>query len=346
MDLSDSIWRRFWYPVGFAEDLLAGPMARTVLGQRLVLWDAGGGRPGAALDRCPHRDGPLSQGWTCEGRIVCPYHGWEYGPDGPVLRVPQLPHAASFPDRFALDTVRVEVSESVVWVCLDEPARPVPTVPGAGPGGRFIREFDEEWDSAPARLMENSFDPAHTVFVHRATFGDTDRPDVDVPTIERTPYGMIVRSDVSVANPEQARIVTGDDRAKTVRSTETEFHAPFVRVLRSTYPSGVVHQIVTAATPINSSRLRLVQWAVRNDTEDDSRAAQVVAFDRRVTWEDQNLLEGITAPYSAALDANVHIKVDRPTIEMRRIYGEISQGTWAGLHTEALLPALTGAGQA
>jgi phenylpropionate dioxygenase-like ring-hydroxylating dioxygenase large terminal subunit len=341
VQLDDPIWARFWYPVAFASDLAAGPTARTVLGRRLVLWDAGGA-PGAALDRCPHRDGPLSQGWTCEGRIVCPYHGWEFAADGPVAVVPQLPTATSFPQRFAIDSVHVESRGGVVWVCVADPVRPVPDVPTGGDGWRFIREFDEEWATAPARLMENSFDPAHTVFVHRATFGDTATPDVDVPSVERTPYGMVIRSDVSVANPDMSRVVTGDSTAKTVRSTVTELHAPFVRVLRSTYPSGAVHQIVTAATPIAADRLRLVQWAVRNDGEQDAPASQVVAFDRRVTWEDQALLEGITTPYSMALDANVHIRVDRPTVEMRRIYAEISQGTWAGLAPEPVLPALAG----
>ena len=56
-----------------------------------------------------------------------------------------------------------------------------------------------------------------------------------------------------------------------------------------------------------------------------------MAFDRRVTWEDQALLEGIWAPYSEELAANVHIKVDKPTVEIRRIYKEIRQGIWAGL---------------
>jgi hypothetical protein len=50
-----------------------------------------------------------------------------------------------------------------------------------------------------------------------------------------------------------------------------------------------------------------------------------------VTLEDKFVLEAIERPYSYELDANVHIKVDRATVEMRRIYKEIAQGTWAGL---------------
>ncbi len=331
--LTEPIWRRFWYAVAFVEDLAQGPLARTVLGTQLVIWAGPNGEACAAIDNCPHRDARLSQGWTCEGRIVCPYHGWEYGMDGRVEIVPQTPDLHSFPSRFSLDTVFVSARYGVVWICLDEPIRPIPELPdGSGDEWRTIREFDEEWATAAARLMENSFDPAHTVFVHRATFGDTARPDVDVPSVERTSYGMIAKNDLSVANPENGRVITGEsDNDLTIRSTITEFHAPFLRMLSSTYPSGKIHQIITAATPVDNNRLRLIQWAVRNDTEKDAPAADIVAFDRRVTWEDQALLEGIWKPYSEELTANVHIKVDRPTVEIRRIYIEIREGNWPGL---------------
>lgn len=330
--LANPIWRRFWYPVAFSEDLSDCPLARTLLGTSIVLWRDEVDSVAAAVDRCPHRDGRLSQGWTCDGNIVCPYHGWQFGADGKVACVPQTPAVTSFPPTFDIAAAHAAEAHGVVWVALDEPIRPIPAVPDeSAPGWRFIRQFDEEWAAAPARLMENSFDPAHTVFVHRATFGDQSEPDVDVPSLERTENGMVIRSDVKVLNPDFARAVSGEASERTVRSSETEFFAPFLRVLTSRYPSGAVHRIVTAATPVAEDRLRLVQWAVRNDTEEVAPAADVVAFDRRVTLEDKLLLEGIERPYSYALDANVHIKVDRPTVEMRRIYQEIAEGTWSGL---------------
>lgn len=334
--LGDPIWQRFWYAVGFSADLGDAPLSRTVLGQPVVLWRDAKGVPAAAIDRCPHRDARLSQGWTCEGLIVCPYHGWQYGHDGVAVKVPQLPELSTYPPRFALRQVEACERYGALWVCLGRPARDVPSLPEpAAPGWRFVREFDEEWSAHPARLMENSFDPAHTVFVHRATFGDTQRPNVDVPTVELTSYGLVITSTLSVANPEFARPTTGEDTAFTTRRSETEFHAPFLRVLRSTYPGGIVHQIVTAATPVGDDRLRLVQWAVRNDREQDAPAADVVAFDRRVTWEDRAILEGIATPYSYRLSANVHVAVDRPTIEIRRIYRAIEARTWGGLRPEA-----------
>ncbi len=33
----------------------------------------------AAVDNaCPHRGGPLSEGWLEEGKVVCPWHAWAF----------------------------------------------------------------------------------------------------------------------------------------------------------------------------------------------------------------------------------------------------------------------------
>lgn len=33
----------------------------------------------AAVDNwCPHRNGPLSEGWLEDGKIVCPWHAWGF----------------------------------------------------------------------------------------------------------------------------------------------------------------------------------------------------------------------------------------------------------------------------
>ncbi len=33
----------------------------------------------AAVDNaCPHRGGPLSEGWLEDGKIVCPWHAWGF----------------------------------------------------------------------------------------------------------------------------------------------------------------------------------------------------------------------------------------------------------------------------
>ena len=85
-----------------------------------------------------------------------------------------------------------------------------------------------------------------------------------------------------------------------------------------------------SATPVDDTSLRLVQWVMRNDTEAEVPAADVIAFDRRVVDEDRTLLEGTWPDYSLDLTDNVHIKVDRATVVIRQVLAEIVADTWAG----------------
>jgi len=44
----------------------------------------------SAMDNvCPHRGGPLSDGVILDGKIVCPWHGWQFDPStGMSVQVP------------------------------------------------------------------------------------------------------------------------------------------------------------------------------------------------------------------------------------------------------------------
>ena len=49
-------------------------------------------RQAVFIDRCPHKDFPLSTGRrTFFGRLVCDAHGWEFVADGTCVRAPGRP---------------------------------------------------------------------------------------------------------------------------------------------------------------------------------------------------------------------------------------------------------------
>src|SRR6185503_9233540 len=52
----------YWYFACRSRELGRRPLACTVLGTPLVLFRAAGSKPAALLDRCPHRNAPLSIG--------------------------------------------------------------------------------------------------------------------------------------------------------------------------------------------------------------------------------------------------------------------------------------------
>lgn len=337
-------FRAFWYPVAFLEDLTSGPLARRVLGEDLVIWSSGPGEVSAARDKCPHRSSKLSIGWVADGCVVCPYHGWQFGGDGRARVIPQLDPDLPIPPKARLATVRARARYGVVWVALDEPVGGLPEISEwDDPGYRTVRQFDEVWAAAAPRLVDNSFDPAHVAYVHRGSFGNPDAARIDVPEITMTDEGLVSRIELEVENHlEVAQRANQITDQRTVRLTVSRFVAPFLRVMSITYPSGLHHLLITGICPVDDTHLRLVQWALRNDSEADVPATDVVAFDRAVTLEDQWLLEQTDPDYELEPTDLVNIKADRGTLAVRKIYRQIVEGTWPALAARIDSPVLAG----
>jgi nitrite reductase/ring-hydroxylating ferredoxin subunit len=64
----------------------------------------------SAMDNvCIHRGGPLGQGVVMGGKVICPWHGWEYDPKtGEVSHNPAA-KVAVYPIKVEGDNVMVEV---------------------------------------------------------------------------------------------------------------------------------------------------------------------------------------------------------------------------------------------
>jgi len=64
----------------------------------------------SAMDNvCLHRGGPLGQGMVEDGKIVCPWHGWQYDPkSGEVTHNPSA-KVAVYPLRIEGEDVLVEL---------------------------------------------------------------------------------------------------------------------------------------------------------------------------------------------------------------------------------------------
>jgi nitrite reductase (NADH) small subunit len=57
-----------------------GELARAEAAGREICLANVAGTLRAMDNRCPHRDGPLHEGWIENGEIVCPWHGWSFDP--------------------------------------------------------------------------------------------------------------------------------------------------------------------------------------------------------------------------------------------------------------------------
>lgn len=312
--------RQFWYAVMPLADLADGPKPFRLLGEDIVLFLDGAGRPAALRDRCCHRTARLSKGWCEGGELVCGYHGWRYDAAGRVVRIPQLDPASVLP-RHATPAYACQSRAGYAWVALDTPLRPLFEIAeDDAPGWRRIAQFYDTWRTAPLRLMENSFDNAHFAFVHKATFGDISQPRPSRYEIEETDYGFRATTVVDVLNPPEAHQVTGTATPTTTRTMHNHWYMPFCRRLDMTYPSGVRHVIINCATPIDDASFQLAQILYRNDTEADCPAAKLIEWDRRIIAEDRDILESTDpdAILDVTLKLEAHMPSDRPGLIMRR----------------------------
>jgi phenylpropionate dioxygenase-like ring-hydroxylating dioxygenase large terminal subunit len=137
----------------------------------LVLFRDGDGRATALLDRCPHRNVPLSAGRLAGGLLECGYHGWRFDETGTCRLVPAL---ASEPDRRARRATHYPTVEQdgFVWVYSTPDVTPVrqpyrfPTV-----DGRYATIRRSVTMPGPLRhALENALDVPHTAFLHGGLF--------------------------------------------------------------------------------------------------------------------------------------------------------------------------------
>ncbi len=177
-----------WYVVADARALGKKPIAVTLLGTPLTIFRTHSGRPGALLDRCPHRNVPLSAGRVEGEHLVCGYHGWQFDRDGHCRAVPGLVdftpsdrarRAVAFP-------CREEDGWIWVWPSLDappdrEPFR-FPRLPGYTEARRMVE--------APGTLhatIENALDVPHTAFLHGGLFRTAQKKNRITAIVRRYP---------------------------------------------------------------------------------------------------------------------------------------------------------------
>ena len=180
-----------WYAACDASDLSHAPIGRTILGTPLVLFRGPDGAPAALLDRCAHRNVPLSIGRRVDGRIECAYHGWQYGSDGRCAKIPGLCGETDREGRSVPKYAALE-QDGLVWVYATpdvEPATPPFKVPSAGPGSLEVRRVVEV-ESPLHAALENALDVPHTAVLHRGLFRGVRETHKIRARVTRTPEGV------------------------------------------------------------------------------------------------------------------------------------------------------------
>jgi len=115
--------RRYWHPVGVSSELADLPVPVRVLGEDLILFRTGQGRPGLVYPRCIHRGTTLRYGKVESNGIRCCYHGWLFDPEGRCLEQPCEPGGGRKLELYRQPWYPLEERYGLVFAYLGPPER-------------------------------------------------------------------------------------------------------------------------------------------------------------------------------------------------------------------------------
>lgn len=157
------------------------PFGFVRFGLDLVAWRSKSGAVVVQRDRCPHRNVKLSLGQVKEDRLICPFHGFQFGPTGHCEFVPELSHAAQ-----GLCVTTFDVVERYGWIWLhwraaESTQSEIPWFADR-PDRLTSHQMSDVWPVHFSRSVENQLDYSHLPFVHRTSIGRFSK-------VGRTPDG-------------------------------------------------------------------------------------------------------------------------------------------------------------
>lgn len=322
---SDPALRRCWHPVALARDVGDTPVAVRLLGEDWVLARLGG-RLAAFPDRCPHRLAPLSAGRIDGDVLRCGYHGWCFDSSGNCVEIPAIGAAEKRPPRADLQTTAtIAERDGFVFLAPEPPVTSILEVPEA-----FGSDFRHGYlgpitARVGAGLMADNFlDLSHFPFVHAGTIGTEGEVRFDME-IERAGHRMVVRSEHLFPNREDPAVETGERPLLQHRRLTYTYEAPFSVCLRIDYvEAGGTNILSFHVQPEDDDTCRLYTLVARNDVDSEEALAAAIDFERKVVEEDlviQERYHDKRLPLDVTTE--VHVKVDRMTVELRRILADL-----------------------
>ena len=180
--------RRFWQPVLASDNVTSRPREIRILGEDLLVFRDGSGRPGLIYPRCMHRGTTLLYGHVEPDGIRCCYHGWKFAVDGTCLDQPCEPDGGANKAAARQPWYPVQERYGLVWAYMG-PADRRPVLPrwdvleDLGED-EYYQVADNSWGAhrdpdgpevAPyswLHMNDNIMDPFHVQVLH-STFSVT-----------------------------------------------------------------------------------------------------------------------------------------------------------------------------
>jgi 5,5'-dehydrodivanillate O-demethylase len=181
--------RRYWWPVGFSQEIGPKPVPVRILGEDLVLFRDASGQTGLLDRRCPHRGASLELGRVEADGIRCCYHGWKFDRSGHCLDMPAEPADTPLKDEVRQTAYRTQEAGGFVFAYLGP--EPAPLLP------KYDLLFREDCNRVVyskvehcnwLQRAENGYDPHHLMALHAPGYPQIALKRAKI-TWEKTQFG-------------------------------------------------------------------------------------------------------------------------------------------------------------
>jgi phenylpropionate dioxygenase-like ring-hydroxylating dioxygenase large terminal subunit len=154
-----------WYYFGSEKELQRGPLAKELLGRRLVGFITGSGRPGVLSSRCVHMGSDLGGGCVVGETLQCSLHHWQFGPDGRCTHIPASDQIPSFASQ---NSFPAAIRHGCLYFFLGaEPRFPLPFFEGLEPEEFVVAKPFIEYVQCPWYMIgANAVDVQHFAIAH------------------------------------------------------------------------------------------------------------------------------------------------------------------------------------
>ena len=317
--------REAWYVAARSAEVTRRPLARTLLGEPVVLYRREDATAVALEDRCCHRHLPLSMGRLEGDRLRCGYHGLLFASDG---RCVEIPGQESVPPQARVRAYPVIERFKWLWLWMGAPERAdAALIPNWGWADHRESAFTQP-EPIYVRcnyqlIADNVLDVTHLAYVHSSSIGAASITEFPA-TVEREERRVRLTRWIYDRPPPPLYQKAGRFPGNVDRWQIVEHVPPCYSVNFAGCKDGerrIELMALSAPTPESERTTHYFFGFVRNFGLDDPTMEQLFSGDMvRVFNEDIPVLEAQQRmremkPEAPALD----IKVDAAPLAARRM---------------------------